>query len=580
MLKTFLQLLGSDAPVFRRYVTMAALYGVLSGLTITSLIPVVSHLLSGETGQAAQWLVVLVAGGLVCWLLRRRVEQAGMRVGVALLQSARHRIGDHVATLPVGWFTPENTARLSHVVSHGMMEVAQLPAHLFTPVIGGLIAPVVMVIALLTLNLQMGLIALLALPILAGIFMLAARLGTKADESFHHKSAIASQRMVEFAQAQSVLRAFNGGGSSTRFLETAIDQQRNSGSQLIYASAISIVLNAWVVQAVFAALLIAAAMWLTTLAGATADMKSVIAVIVSLMLVNRFIDPLLDVASYGEALRGARGQLNAVRDIFSISPLPEPQKSQVPHDGSVELRKVTFRYAADQNDVLREVNMFVKPGSMTALVGASGSGKTTLVRLIARFFDVDGGQVMIGGVDVRNMSSEQLASQISQIFQNTYLFQGSIADNIRLGKPEASDAEVMEAIQLAGVSEIIERLPQGLNTPVGEGGARLSGGERQRISIARALIKDAPILLVDEATAALDAENQAAISDALSRLRGKRTLIVIAHQLSTVAMADQILVLANGKVCEQGTHEQLRAQSGPYAHFLNQRQAAKGWRLA
>ena len=580
MLKTFLQLLGSDAPVFRRYVTMAAFYGVLSGLTITSLIPVVSHLLSGETRQAAQWLVVLVTGVLVCWLLRRRVEQAGMSVGVALLQSARHRIGDHVSTLPVGWFTPENTARLSHVVSHGMMEVAQLPAHLFTPVIGGLIAPVVMVIALLALNLQMGLIALVALPILAAVFMLAARLGTKADESFHHNSAIASQRMVEFAQAQSVLRAFNGGGGSTRYLEEAIDQQRNSGSQLIYASAISIVLNAWIVQTIFAALFIAAAMWLATLVGSSVDVQSVIAVVVSLILVNRFIDPLLDVASYGEALRSARGQLNAVQNIFSITSLPEPKNSKTPHDGSVELRDVTFRYTPDQNDVLREVNMFIKPGSMTALVGSSGSGKTTLVRLIARFFDVNGGQVMIGGVDVRDMSSEQLASQISQIFQNTYLFQGSIADNIRLGKPEASDAEVMEAVQLAGVSEIIKRLPQGLNTPVGEGGARLSGGERQRISIARALIKDAPILLVDEATAALDAENQAAISDALSRLRGKRTLIVIAHQLSTVAMADQILVLANGKVREQGTHEQLRAQSGLYSHFLNQRHAAKGWRLA
>ena len=217
---------------------------------------------------------------------------------------------------------------------------------------------------------------------------------------------------------------------------------------------------------------------------------------------------------------------------------------------------------------------------MTALIGESGSGKTTLARLIARFFDVSQGSVLVGGVDVRQMSGAQLAGQISQIFQDSYLFAGSIAENIRIGKLDASDAEIMEAVRQAGVAEIIARLPQGLETPVGEGGARLSGGERQRIAIARALIKDAPILLVDEATAALDSENQAVIAEALARLRGQRTLIVIAHQLSTVAMADQIVVLESGQAIEQGTPAQLRERQGRYAQFLRQRSAAKGWRIA
>jgi ATP-binding cassette subfamily B protein len=183
-------------------------------------------------------------------------------------------------------------------------------------------------------------------------------------------------------------------------------------------------------------------------------------------------------------------------------------------------------------------------------------------------------------VDLKQMSSAQLAGQISQIFQDNYLFTGSIAENIRIGRPDASDAEIMDAARLAGVAEMIERLPQGLDTPVGEGGVRLSGGERQRIAIARALIKDAPILLVDEATAALDAENQAVIAEAMARLRGRCTLVVIAHQLSTVAMADQIVVLESGQVVEQGTPAQLRECQGRYARFLAQRQAAKGWRIA
>ena len=580
MLKTFIQLLGEEAPVLRRYLWMTLAYGLLCGLTIVTLVPVLTHLLGSELRSAAQWLVVLVIGVALCWALRRTVEKAGIRVGIAVLQGGRHRLGDHVARLPVGWFSAQNTARLSHVASQGMMEMAQLPAHVFTPLITGVVTPLVILVALFALNVQMGLIALVTLPILFGVFAFTAHLGQRADQSFQHNAALTSQRMVEFAQAQSVLRAFNGEDGGTQFLEQAIARQQQSAKRLIHVSAMSVVFNAWAVQAGFAALLVAATLSLGEQVGANLQAGSVIAVIVSLLLVSRFIDPLLEVAGYSEVLRGARGQLEAVRGIFAVQPLPQPAAPQAPVGGSVELRNVSFRYAEDQPEVLRDISLRIEPGSMTALVGASGSGKTTLVRLIARFFDVTQGSVILGGVDVRQMSSEQLAGQISQIFQDAYLFQGSIADNIRIGKPDASDAQIMEAARQAGVIEIIERLPQGLETPVGEGGARLSGGERQRISIARALIKDAPILLVDEATAALDAENQAAIADALARLRGTRTLIVIAHQLSTVAMADQIVVLDQGRISERGAHSALSTEPGLYAHFLAQRRAAKGWRIA
>ncbi|POM09781.1 ABC transporter ATP-binding protein [Pseudomonas orientalis] len=580
MLKTFIQLLGEDASVLRRYLAMALVYGLLCGVTIVMLVPILTHLLAGDTHAAAQWLIALVIGVVVCWALRRSVEKAGIRVGIAVLQRGRHRLGDHVAQLPVGWFSAHNTARLSHLATSGMMEMAQLPAHVFTPLLTGVVTPVVILIALFILHWPMGLVALATLPVLLGVFVLTARLGQRADHDFQHNAALTSQRMVEFAQAQSVLRAFNGEDGGTRFLEQAIGRQQQAARHLIHVSAMSVVFNAWAVQAGFAALLVAATLWLGDLLGAGLEAGSVIAVMITLLLVSRFIDPLLEVAGYSEVLRGARGQLGAVREIFAVKPLPQPQAPEAPVDSSVELRNVSFAYAEGQPDVLREVSLRIEPGSMTALVGASGSGKTTLVRLIARFFDVTQGHVSVGGVDVRQMSGEQLAGQISQIFQDAYLFQGSIADNIRIGKPAASDAEVMDAARQAGVLEIIERLPQGLDTPVGEGGARLSGGERQRISIARALIKDAPILLVDEATAALDAENQAAIAEALARLRGKRTLIVIAHQLSTVVMADQILVLDQGRLSEQGSHAQLSAQPGLYAHFLAQRRAAKGWRIA
>jgi len=579
MLKTFIELLGDDGPVFRRYVGKVMFYGALCGLNLAALVPVLTDMLNGDLAEAALWLVVFLAAVATCWATRREVEKAGVAVGVAVLQGGRQRIGDHVAELPVGWFTPDNTARLNQVVTQGMMAVAQLPAHVFTPVLSGVVTPLVLVLALFVLHWKMGLIALLALPILGGAFWLSARLGRRADRAFQRSSADTSQRMLEFAQSQSVLRAFSGGGSSV-FLQRAIEQQHVTGARLILLSATSILLNMWLVQVVFAALLIAAALWLDAYLGNALHVGSVIAVMVSLLLVSRFIDPLLEVAGYGETLRGAGVQLEAVREILAASPLKVPSAPQSPRDASVELFDVSFRHAAGSRDVLRGVNLRIEPGSMTALVGASGSGKTTLLRLVARFFEVSQGQVCIAGVDVRQMSGEQLNAQISQIFQDTYLFQGSVADNIRLGKPDASDAQVLEAARQAGVQEIIERLPMGLSTTVGEGGARLSGGERQRVAIARALIKGAPILLVDEATAALDAENQAVIAETLARLRGTCTLIVIAHQLSTVVMADQIVVLDEGRIVEQGTPEQLTARQGRYARFLAQRRASKGWRIA
>ena len=580
MLKPLLELLGDDAPVLHRYVWMAVFYGLLSGLTLTTLVPVLGHLLANDLRGAALWLLLTLAGMAVCWACRRRVERAGVAVGVALLQGARQRIGDHVARLPLDWFTTQNTGHLGHVITQGMMAVAQLPAHVFTPVISGAVTPLVIVAALFAVHWPLGLIALLGLAVLAGALLLSARLGQRTDRAFQRHFADASQRMVEFAQAQSVLRAFNGEGGGTQLLEQALERQRQSGLRLIYQSSLSVVLNTWVVQVIFAALLIAAALWLNGLMGDTRDNASVIAVVVALLLSSRYIEPLLDVAGYAEILRSASGQLDAVQAIFAARPLPEPDQPQPPRDGSIELRAVSMAYAPDQPDVLHDVSLRIEPGSMTALIGASGSGKTTLVRLIARFFDAREGCVLVGGVDVRHMSDSQLAGQISQIFQDCYLFQGSIADNIRIGKPTANADEILEAAQQAGLGELVGRLPQGLDTPVGEGGARLSGGERQRIAIARALIKEAAILLVDEATAALDAENQHVIARTLARLRGQRTLVVIAHQLSTVSMADRIVVLDQGRVAEQGTPAALLAAKGRYAKFLEQRRAAKGWRVA
>lgn len=580
MLKTLNLLLGEQAPLLRRYAWMAAWYGALCGLCTALLLPLMAQLLQAQWRAAGAWLLAMLAAVVLAWWWRGRVEQAGVGVGVAILQTGRHRLGAHVARLPMGWFNAQNTARVSHLVTQGMMAVAQLPAHVLTPVISGVVAPLVVLALLFVQDWRLGLVGLVALPLLLGVLLLTARMGRWADAAFQRDFAQAGQRIVEFAQAQSVLRAFQGGGQSTRFVAQAMDQQRQSAGRLIAVSALSSVLNVWAVQAVLAALLVAVVIGIDQHSAQALAPGEVIGAVLSMLLISRFVEPLLELVGYAEALRSARGQLDAMDALLAQQPLPQPQHPQLPRDASITLRDVHFSYGADQPAVLRGINLHVPPGSMTALVGASGSGKSTLVRLIARFWDVDQGGVLVGGADVRQMDEAQLAAQISQIFQDSYLFAGSIADNIRIGRPGASDAQVWEAAQQAGVDSIAQRLPGGLDSPVGEGGAQLSGGERQRIAIARALIKDAPILLVDEATAALDTENQALIAQTLARLRGQRTVVVIAHQLSTIAMADQVLVLEGGQVVEQGPPAQLAAHAGRYAQWLAQRAHAQGWRIA
>lgn len=577
MLNTFIRLLGHDAVKLHRYIRLALTYSLLCSLTIVLLVPVLHELMQNKTGPAAQWLVAFLLGVSLCWALRRKVEKAGIAVGVAVLQGGRHQLAEHVSSLPLAWFGSRQTARLNHLATQGMMEIAQLPAHVFTPLLSGIVTPLIVVILLFLIQPLLGLACLLSLPLLAGVFWLSSRISRRADQAYHQQAAQSSQRMVEFAQAQSVLRAFNGEEGGSRFLAAAISDQQQAGNKLIRLSALSAVFNLWAVQAVFGGLLLLG-LWSLLGDGAVLhDQHGVVDLLLVLLLLYRFVDPLMDLAAYSEVLRGAQGQLAAIAEVLAVEPQSQPLVPGVPGNGSVSLEGVSFRYAAGQPEVLRELSLHIPAGSMTALVGASGSGKTTLIRLISRFFDADSGRVKVGGVDVRELGSEQLAGQISQIFQDAYLFQGSIADNIRVGKPDASDEEVHAAANLAGVSEMVDRLPEGLATQVGEGGARLSGGERQRIAIARALIKDAPILLVDEATAALDTENQATIAAALARLRGKRTLIVIAHQLSTVTMADQIVVLEQGRIAEQGRHAELAANGGLYAHFIARRRAAKGW---
>ena len=310
--------------------------------------------------------------------------------------------------------------------------------------------------------------------------------------------------------------------------------------------------------------------------GSLSPLEAVVAIGVLL----RFMQILVDIGALVSSFETRRPVLELAHEVLSTPELPEPAESApVTVPGEVVVDSVDFGYEAGAG-VLHDVSFRAAPGTMTAIVGPSGCGKTTIARLVCRFYDVDSGAVRVGGNDVRDYSTEDLMEQLSMVFQDVYLFDDTLIANIRVGREDATDEQVMAAARMAGAEEIADRLPLGWSTPVGEGGRALSGGERQRVSVARALLKGSPIVLFDEATSALDPENESHIVEAMEELRRSSTLIVIAHKLDTIASADQIVVLdENGRVVQIGAHQELYDAGGPYRRFWRARERAKGWRL-
>lgn len=280
-----------------------------------------------------------------------------------------------------------------------------------------------------------------------------------------------------------------------------------------------------------------------------------------------------------EQLMAAKSAVNRIEEVINEQPLSESATPQQPKDASVSFENVSFSYAGAEKKALDQISFEIAEGKTVALVGASGSGKSTAAKLIPRFYDASEGDVLVGGVNVKDMDKEALMKQIAFVFQSTKLFKDTLLENIRAARPEASREEVLRAAKAAQCDEIIDRLPEGLDTIVGNGGTYLSGGENQRVALARAILKDAPVILLDEATASLDVDNETEIQEAISKLVKGKTVLVIAHRMRTVENADQIIVLADGVVAENGTHDELMKKDGLYARLVRLQTQSAEWKL-
>ncbi|ALG09344.1 ABC transporter ATP-binding protein [Kibdelosporangium phytohabitans] len=557
------------AHILTGYVAWTVLFGVLSGLASALLVPVVADLASGQRADLLPLAVVTVVAAVVRYVQTTRGSAAALET----MSSMHQRLGDHVVSLPLGWFDSDRTGRLTRVATDGTVMITGIFAHLLSPLVISVAAPVTAAVALFWYDWRIGLVAALSMPVLALAFRFAAQTLARGEARNHAADVEAGARVIEFARSQRVLRAFGRAVHGYQPLEQAIEQQRRIRRRTLGQGVVGLSVGGLTVQLAVTVLMLVL-VWLT-LAGSIAPAAAVALI----ALVFRFAGPLADVSEYAGAIRIAGGDLRRLTDVLRQPAMPQPRASApLDQPGRIELDNVTFGYRPD-TPVLRSVSLTVPPGSVTALVGPSGSGKTTVIRLISRFWDTRQGAVRVGGADVRDLRTEDLTSQLAVVSQDVYLFDDTMAANIRLGRPDATDADLAEAARLAGVDEIVARLPDGWHTRVGEGGTALSGGERQRVSIARALLKRAPIVLLDEATAALDPENERYVQRSIRQLAQHSTVLLIAHRLGNVVDADQIVVLDDGRVVETGTHQSLVAADGPYAKLWRAMANGRGWRL-
>lgn len=565
---------------FRQVTALSCIVGVVRGLSLIAFIPAAIALTSGRPAwgmNLTAWLIVLALCALASFVTEYLLAMRSYMVSFDFLSNMHRAIGDKVASLPLGSFRADTAGKMSRLVSRELMLLGEMFAHMYSPFIAAIVTSLTMLVGITVFSPALGLVCVLAIPVIAGGVWVARTCLNSGSALKEPPAQELSHRIVEYATKQGALRAC-GRSSSYDPLERAEDTYGKAARRSLIRETIGQVVNGMAAQVVVVSLIIV--IGLLAVGGSVSPVEA----IVSIGLLLRFTQILVDIGMLASAFETRRPVLDLSHEVLSAPELPilPASSDQDPacSGSAVALTDVSFAYEAD-HPVLRGVSFQVAPGTMTAIVGPSGCGKTTIARLVARFYDVDAGSVSVGGRDVCQWDTAQLMAQLSLVFQDVYLFDDTLEANVRIGRADASDDDVKEVARLSGVDEIVERLPLGWNTRVGEGGRALSGGERQRVSIARALLKAAPIVLFDEATSALDPENENHITDAMDALRRNATLIVIAHKLDTITAADQIIVLDHsGRVAQVGTHAELYSQSdGQYRAFWQARSRATGWKL-
>ncbi len=562
LLTNLSRILPENTSQMTRYLKMLILESMLTGVGFLLMVPVLQAMLRDDLGMAGYWLI-LMSGVFVCYAVLRFWSQKHSYLVARHLASAMFdQIGYKIEQLPLGWFRHDTVSQLSTLVRGGVIDLATVPAHLMRPIINAIVTPLTILAGLYVINWRLAVIISLCAPVLwAFQYWLSVRTA-QTDLGMHAANTRLTHRVIEFIQAQPVLRMMTN-DNATR-VSAAIDQWHSVARWQLFKIAPSFVGFVFMVQLSFTVVLIAVVMW--ALAG---DIDAAVLIAI-LALFVRYVETLITAADLSGSLQVAQAAGKRATNILTHDMLPEPAYAAVPQSYDIAFEDVSFGYGS--TSTISDVSFCVPQGTSVAFVGPSGGGKTTVLRLLQRFWDVDQGAIRVGGKDLRDIGTPGVAKMISPVFQDSFLFNASIAQNVMIGQPDADPAALDRAVKLARVDQICDTFPTGLDTIVGSGGVQLSLGERQRIAIARAFLKDAPIMIFDEATASLDIGNQAAITSALGEFLRLKTVVLITHKTSLACQADQIFFVEDGRIVETGTHNVLVERRGKYSDFYTDQQ--------
>lgn len=528
------------------------------------------------TGRYCLWIgvamVFAVAAETLCQFLCDKLQSAS---GYMMFAERRLELGSHLRRLPMGYFTAGNIGKISSVLSTDMVFVEETVMSSLANMMNYMFTAVIMAALMLFFDFRLGLAAV-------GVSLLAAVMAGKMNKVSLREAAVRQEQsekltdaVLSFIEGIGIIKSYNLLGEKSEELSENFRTSRDTSIGFEES------LTPWQ-----RGLNVLYALGMTALFGLSIYLQqtgqmSLPYMMGMLLLVFDLFGPLK--ALYGEATRLTvmNSCLDRIEEVLDETELPDGGAEHIPAKAAeqpeIELRDVSFAYG--DKEVLHHVDLAVMPDTMSALVGPSGGGKSTIASLMARFWDVEEGQVLIRGKDVRDVPLAELMDHISMVFQRVYLFRDTVYNNISMGKPDAAREEVYEAARKARCYDFIMELPDGFDTVIGEGGATLSGGEKQRISIARCILKDAPVIILDEATASVDVDNERYIQEAISELVRGKTLLVIAHRLNTIKGADNITVIEDGRVTQQGDHQALMAEGGTYREYVELRERTNGWKL-
>ena len=571
VLKKISDFAGTRRGLLKKSMAVAFLGAVFAALQFAALMLTLDILVGGADLRI--WpvigvMVVSVVGRAACsyWSTNAETE-----TGYFMVAEKRIHIGDRLRYIPMGYFNDNSLGNITAVVTTTLSDVENNAARCLVSVIGGFLNTLGLCLGLTVADWRLGLLAIAGILAYLGVTELSQRAMLKTGPARQHAQMNLVEAVLEYIQGMSVVKSYGLDKDSGQTVQRTVDESCDKALSLEKSVVPWMGLRQVVVRVFSVAIAVCA---LAFYSGGTLSLARCLLMLVASFMLYAELESAGNMADNLQMLGASMDKANSIDD----TPVMDIDGAELtPADTSVEFQDVSFAYG--DRTILDHVSLTVPSGSITAVVGPSGGGKTTLCNLIARFWDVQSGKITVGGYDVREYKLDSLMKNISMVFQSVYLFNDTVENNIKFGRPDATHEQVVAAARAACCHDFIMALPDGYDTVLGEGGGSLSGGEKQRISIARAMLKDAPIVILDEATASVDPENEAELQAAISALTRGKTLIMIAHRLNTVRNADQILVLSGGHIVQRGTHQELMAQGGLYADFVGVRQEALRWKL-